>query len=318
MSGKDYYKILGVSKSASKEAVKKAYRKLALKYHPDHNKGDKGAESKFKELSEAYAVLSDPEKKKQYDMFGADGFQRRFTQDDIFRSFDFGTIFREFGLGGRGGQSQDTFGHIFGGMGGRGKYNFRTGGAPFGASAGGFHGHRQGIKGQDLVYQLSLDLEELSENSNKIISYQVDGRQEQVSVKVPAGISDGQKLRLRGKGEVGANGGPNGDLYIQIRVRNHPLFKRVDDDLYLKQQIKFSEAALGTEIQVPTIDQKRLKLRIPPGTQNNAKFRLKGYGLPHMKGGGRGDAYAEIGIDVPKKLTEKQKTLIKKLAESGF
>ena len=289
-----------------------------MKYHPDHNKGDKGAESRFKEISEAYAVLSDPEKKKQYDMFGADGFQSRFTQEDIFRGFDFGSIFREFGFGRGGGQGQDMFGHIFGSMGGAGKYNFRGGGAPFGSSTVGFQGHRQRMKGQDLVYQLSLDLEELFKNSNKLISYQAGGRYEQVSVKVPAGISDGQKLRLRGKGEMGANGGPNGDLYIQIHVQNHPLFKRVNDDLYFKQQIKFSEAALGTEIEVPTLDQKRLKLKIPAGTQNNAKFRLKGYGLPHMKGGGRGDAYAEISIEVPKTLNEKQKSLMKKLAEAGF
>jgi curved DNA-binding protein len=318
MSAKDYYKILGIQKSASPQEIKKAYRKLALKYHPDHNKGDKEAESRFKEISEAYAVLSDPEKKKQYDMFGAEGFQSRFTQEDIFRGFDFGSIFREFGFGGRSGQGQDMFGHIFGGMGGRGKHNFRSGGAPFGASSGAFHGYGRGIRGQDLVYQLSLELEELCHNSNKVISYQVGGRHEQVSVKVPAGISDGQKLRLRGKGESGASGGPNGDLYIQIHVRSHPQFKRVDDDLYFRQQIKFSQAALGAEIEVSTLDQKRLKLRIPPGTQNNAKFRLKGYGLPHMKDGGRGDAYAEIAIDVPKKLNEKQRSLVKELAKAGF
>ena len=155
MSGIDYYKSLGVSKLASPEEIKKAYRKLALKYHPDHNKGDKSAEAKFKEISEAYAVLSDQEKKKQYDMFGAEGFQSRFSQEDIFRGFDFGSIFSEFGFGG-GGKTQNIFSQIFGGRGGTGHYNFRSGGSPFESSSNGFSGHRQGVKGQDLIYKLSV------------------------------------------------------------------------------------------------------------------------------------------------------------------
>jgi curved DNA-binding protein len=317
MSGKDYYKMLGTSKSASPGEIKKAYRKLALKYHPDHNKGDKSAEAKFKEISEAYAVLSDPEKKKQYDMFGAEGFQNRFSQEDIFRGFDFGSIFSEFGVGG-GGSSQNIFSQMFGGMGGPGKRQYRSGGSPFGHSSAGFGGHSQRAKGQDLIYELPVTLEELSRTANKIISYQMDGRQEQVSVKIPAGIPAGHKLRLKGKGEPSPYGGPAGDLFIQISVLAHPVFKRVNDDLYFKQKIKFSESVLGTEIEVPTIDQKTLKLKIPPGTQNNAKFRLKGYGLPHMKGGGKGDAYAEISIAVPKKLNKKQESLVKSLKEAGL
>ena len=317
MSGKDYYKMLGTSKSASPGEIKKAYRKLALKYHPDHNKGDKSAEAKFKEISEAYAVLSDPEKKKQYDMFGAEGFQNRFSQEDIFRGFDFGSIFSEFGVGG-GGSSQNIFSQMFGGMGGPGKRQYRSGGSPFGDSSAGFGGHSQRAKGQDLIYELPVTLEELSRTTNKIISYQMDGRQEQVSVKIPAGIPAGHKLRLRGKGEPSPYGGPPGDLFIQISVLAHPVFRRVNDDLYFKQKIKFSESVLGTEIEVPTIDQKTLKLKIPPGTQNNAKFRLKGYGLPHIKGGGKGDAYAEISIEVPKKLNKKQESLVKSLKEAGL
>jgi curved DNA-binding protein len=304
MPGKDYYKILGVPKSASPEEIKKAYRKLALKYHPDHNKGNTSAEAAFKDLNEAYAVLRDPEKRKQYDMFGAEGFHNRFSQEDIFRGFDLGSIFREFGFGG-GGRGQNPFSQMYGGMGG------------FGHGTG-FQGHGQGAKGQNLVYELPMTLEELSNVTNKTIAYQVDGRQERVSVKVPAGMKGGQKLRLQGKGQPGLYGGPPGDLYIQIKELDHPIFSRDDADLHVKQKIRFSEAALGTDIEVPTIEQKVLKLRIPPGTQDNAKFRLKGYGMPHYKGTGKGNAYVEITIAVPNKLNKEQKSLVESLKEEGL
>jgi curved DNA-binding protein len=315
MSTKDYYQILGVSKTASPQEIKKAYRKLALQYHPDRNKDDKAAEGKFKEISEAYAVLSDPEKRKQYDRFGADGFQSRFSQEDIFRGFDFGEIFREFGFGSAG-RGQDLFSQLFGGMGGRGRY--RAGGDPFGYSSGGFRTHSQSVRGQDLVYELPMSLEELCETTEKVIRYPVDGRQETVSVKVPTGFPSGKKLRLRGKGQAGPHGGPSGDLLIQIKVGEHPIFRRDGDDLYFKKQIPFSDAVLGGEVEVTTIDKKTLKLRIPPGTQNNTKLRLKGHGLPHMNGGGRGNAYAEISIQVPKKLNKKQKSLVQSLKEAGM
>jgi len=313
MSGKDYYQLLGVSRAASPQEIKKAYRKLALKYHPDRNKGDKGAEAKFKEMSEAYAVLSDSEKKKQYDMFGADGFHKRFTQEDIFRDFDFGSIFKEFGFG-TGGRGANVFSQIFGGP---GQAHYR-GGGPFESAYGGFGGQPQGMRGQDLVYELSVTLEEAATTADKVISYQVGGRHEKVSVKVPAGISTGKKLRLSGKGQPGSYGGPHGNLYIQIRVLDHPLFKREGDDLILNREIKFSEALLGTEIEVPTIDKKTLRLKIPPGTQSNAKFRLKGHGMPHMNRSGRGDAYVHVTIAIPKKPNKEQKALAEELAEAGL
>ena len=313
MSGKDYYKILGVPKSASEKELKKAYRQLALKYHPDRNKGDKGAEEKFKDVSEAYAVLSDPEKRKQYDMFGADGFNRKYSQEEIFRDFDLGSIFREFGFGG-GGRGQNIFTHMFGGS---GETQFR-GGSPFGSQYGEFQSRQQPRKGQDLVYELPVSLEEAFTTSNKVISYQVGGQQNHVSVKVPAGIFTGKKLRLRGKGQPSPYGGPSGDLFIQIKVLDHPLFKRDGDDLILKREITFSEAALGTEIEVTTIDNKTLRLKITPGTQNSAKFRLKGYGMPHMNSKGRGDTYVQVTIKVPKKLNKKQKELVQELAETGL
>ena len=302
MSGKDYYKILGVDKSASPEEIKKAYRKLALKYHPDHNEGDKSAEAKFKDLNEAYAVLRDPEKKQQYDMFGAEGFQNRFSQEDIFRDFDLGSIFKEFGFG-RGGRGQGTYNRMFG-----------SGFGPRGFD--GFQNREQRIKGQNLIYELPMTLEELTRVTSKTITYSINGRQEQVSVKIPAGIKAGQKLRLQGKGQPGPNGGPSGDLYIQIKETPHPLFRREDADLYLKQKIRFSQAVLGADIEVPTLENKVLKLKIPPGTQDNAKFRLKEFGLPRYNGSGKGNAYVEINIDVPRILTDKQKELVASLAKA--
>ncbi|HDZ23958.1 MAG TPA: J domain-containing protein [Desulfobacteraceae bacterium] len=318
MSGKDYYKILGVAKSASADEIKKAYRKLALKYHPDHNKGDKAAETKFKEISEAYAVLSDPEKRQQYDTFGAEGFQNRFSQEDIFRGFDFSNIFREFGFG--GGRSDNIFSQIFGaGMGGgQGRAHFHTGGSPFQSSFQGFQERPRGIKGQDLVYELSLTLEDIASGTEKLIAYDLGGAQEKVSVKIPAGIQSGKKLRLPGKGRPGIQGGPPGDLYIQVHVLDHPLFRREQDDLHIRQEIPFSSAVLGTEIEVPTIDRKRLKLKIPPGTQNGAKFRMRGYGLPRMGGNTRGDQIVEIRVAVPKELNKDQKDLVKKLEKAGL
>jgi len=314
MAGKDYYKILGVSRSASADEIKKAYRKLAMKYHPDKNKGNKEAEARFKEISEAYAVLSDPEKRKQYDTFGAEGFNRRFTQEDIFRDFDFSSIFKEFGFGTSGGV-HNLFSQIFGGI----RHDpFRERRSPFASSFGGFEGHGQPPKGRDLVYELPITLEEAATTTDKVISHRVGGLQQDLSVKIPAGIDTGKKLRLRGKGEPSAYGGPNGDLYIQIKVLDHPLFKREGDDLVYRKEIKYSEAVLGTEIEVPTIDNKTLKLKINPGTRDNAKFRLKGYGMPRMNGNGRGDAYVQVNIDVPKKLSKKQLALVKELADAGL
>ena len=312
MPGKDYYKILEVPRTASQEEIKKAFRKLAMKYHPDRNKGDKGSEAKFKDINEAYAVLSNAEKRKQYDTFGSEGFQKRFTQEDIFRDFDFSSIFKEFGFGGG---SQNVFSQVFGGF-GRGFSGARgpSQDSPFGA----FQGRGRVTKGQDLVYELPLTLEEAFSPTSKVISYQNGGRQETVSVKIPPGISTGKKLRLPGKGQPDPYGGPAGDLFVQVKILDHPLFKREGDDLSLFQEIRFTEALEGAEVEVPTIDKKTLRLKIPPGAQANARFRLKGYGMPRMDGGGRGDAYVQVVIGVPQKLNKKQKSLIKEMAEAGF
>ncbi|UCF72400.1 MAG: J domain-containing protein [Deltaproteobacteria bacterium] len=317
MSNKDYYKTLGVNKSASTNDIKKAYRKLAMKYHPDRNKENKAAEEKFKEVSEAYAVLSDPEKKKQYDMFGAEGFQQRYSQEDIFRSFDFSDIFREFGFGDIGGSKRGTgsgiFSHIFSGASKGPRYRAKV--DPFSSFFTGYGDQTGALKGQDLIYELPLHLEDVVKAQEKTISYNLGGVHQQIKVKVPAGIADGKKLRLAGKGQPGPAGGPPGDLYIRIKVLDHPIFQREGNDLYMNREIKFSEAALGAKIEVPTIDGKRMSLTIPAGTQSGSKMRLKGYGMPSMDGRGRGDAYVKIRIAIPKRVNNRQRAIIEELKD---
>jgi curved DNA-binding protein len=302
----DYYKILGVSKSASDEVIKKSYRKLAMKYHPDHTKGDKSAEDKFKKISEAYAVLSDKEKRKEYDTFGAEGFHQRFSQEDIFRGADFGDIFREFGFGGS---------NFFGGRGGGTRFSFGTGGSPFG-----FGGEQQQarVKGSDLTYELPLTLREVVSGTSKFVTLQHQGRSEKITVKVPKGMISGKKLRLAGKGNPSPYGGPPGDLYIQAKVLDDPEFDVKECDLFLTREVKISEALLGTTLSIPTLADKTLKLRIPPGTRPGTKMRMSGHGLPIMKKRKNGDLYVKIQIELPKKLTAEQKKIIQKLADNGM
>jgi curved DNA-binding protein len=169
-----------------------------------------------------------------------------------------------------------------------------------------------------LVYELAMTLEEAATTTQKTVTYHEDGRQQTVSVKVPAGISTGKKLRLPGKGQAGLHGGPAGDLFVQVRVLDHPVFRREGDDLIIERTIRFTEALSGTEIEVPTIQQKTLRLKVPPGTQCNAKFRMKGYGMPRMDGSGHGDALVQVCVAVPEKINRKQKALLKDMEEAGF
>jgi len=301
----DYYKILGVQKNASEEEIKKAYRKLAMKYHPDHTKGDKGAEEKFKKISEAYAVLSDKEKRKEYDTFGSEGFRQRFSQEDIFRGFDFGDIFREFGFGG------GNFSH--GGGGGR-RFSFGTG-SPFNSSDAQQHNQ---VKGSDLVYELPLTLREVATGASKVITFQHQGRSENLTVKIPKGLIAGKKLRLAGKGNPSPYGGPAGNLYIKSQVLNDPVFSSEKYDLYINRELTLSEAILGTTVSVPTIDDKQLSLKIPPGTKPGTKMRLASHGLPDIKDNKKGDLYVRVQVKIPQHLNEEQKKIVDKLAAVGL
>ena len=300
----DYYKILGIEKNASSAEIKKAYRKMAMKYHPDHSKGDKAAEEKFKKISEAYAVLSDEEKRKQYDTYGSADFNQRYSQEDIFRNFDFGDIFKEFGFGGRGFSTGD------GGF----RFSFGGGGSPF----GGRSARQPAPKGSDLVYELPLTLREVATGTDKTISFQHQGRAQNINVKVPKGMINGKKLRLAGKGEPSPYGGAAGDLYIKSVVLEDPAFTIDNYDLVVNREIKLTEAVLGTQITIPTIEGKDLTLKIPPGTRHKTKMRLGGHGIPHMKGQGRGALFVQILINMPSRLTREQKKLMAQLADTGL
>lgn len=314
----DYYQVLGVDKKATAEEIKKAYRKLAVKWHPDKNPNNKSAsEEKFKKISEAYAVLSDPEKRQNYDNFGsADQFRQQYSQEDIFRGFDLDEILRSFGFGGSRGGGRTTFrtGRRGGGGGGYQEYD-----DPFSSIFGGGHQYaNMPQKGQDAEYNLSVSLEESVMGADKKISLQMENRIEDINVKIPAGISSGKKLRLPGKGLAGINGGTNGDLYLNINVLPHPIFARDGNDLYIEKTIRFTQAALGTTIDVPTLDGTTKRLKIAPGTQNNTKIRMKGFGVPGLKGAPKGDQYIKINVEVPKKLTDKQMKIIEQLAAEGI
>ncbi|NVO00833.1 MAG: DnaJ domain-containing protein [Geobacteraceae bacterium] len=295
MADRDYYEILGLKKGATADEIKKAFRKLAVKYHPDKNQGDKKAEDRFKEINEAYAVLSDPQKKSQFDQFGTAGFHQRYSQEDIFRNFNAGDIFKEFNLGG----GEDIFSRIFGGGGG----GFRQG------------GRSMSRKGQDFEMELALSFVEAFSGGDKRVSYAKDGISEELSVKIPAGIDSGAKMRLAGKGGAGIGGGANGDLYLNIVVREDAKYTREGADILMPQAIPFSSACLGGSLEVETLDGVK-RIKVPAGISSGTKVRLRGLGF--TKAGARGDFYVVIQIKVPQTLSAEQKALVEKLAKEGL
>ncbi len=301
---KDFYSTLGVSRSASQDEIKKAYRKLAMKYHPDKNPNDKKAEEQFKEISEAYEILSDEKKREMYDQFGFagagagyagagaggpgfGGFQQGFGSSD-----DFQDIFG------------DMFGDVFGGR----------------AGGGGFRQSRRPQRGADLRYTLTISFEESALGTEKTISFlrHRNGREEtaRLSVKVPAGVKPGQRLKLSSEGDGAPQAGASGDLYVIIQVQEHPLFRREEDDVLLDAPVSYTDAILGGEIEVPTLTG-RVALKVHSGSHSGQVFRLKGKGFPKSGGFGAGDMRVRIVIDTPSHITGKQKELVQELAKAG-
>jgi molecular chaperone DnaJ len=350
MSKRDYYEVLGVSNSASKDEIKKAYRKLSKKFHPDINK-EPGADEKFKEVKEAYEVLSDDQKRAHYDQFG---------HVDPNQGFGGGGDF-----GGGFGGFEDIFNSFFGGGGGRRR-------DPNAPRQGADLQYTMTLKFEEAVFGKETDIEipreeecdtcdgsgakpgtkvdtckhchgsgqiSVEQNTpfgrivNRRVCHYCNGtgkeikercttcsgsgkvtRRNKIHVKIPAGVDDGQQLRVAGKGEAGINGGPAGDLYIVFHIRSHEFFERDGDDIYCEMPITFVQASLGDEVEVPTLHGK-VKLKVPAGTQTGTKFRLKGKGVPNVRGYGTGDQHVLVRIVTPTKLSEKQKQLLREFAE---
>ncbi len=294
MAQADYYKILGIEKSASADEIKKAFRTLAVKYHPDRNQGDKQAEEKFKEINEAYAVLSDPDKKQQYDTFGSSGFHQQYSQEDIFRGFDFGGTFRDMGMGG----GEDIFSRLFG-RGGR----------------GGFRGGPR--RGGDHEMEVSVSFRDAAHGAERLVAFRRSGVREELKIRIPAGVDNGSRIRVPGKGAQGEAGGEAGDLFLTITVLPDPVFSRDGGDLFVERSIPFSAACLGTPLEVPTLEGDK-RIKVPAGIQPGTKIRLKGCGIKPLGSNARGDLFVKVSVHVPEALTSEQKKLVEELARKGL
>ena len=292
----DYYNILGINKNASEDEVKKAYRKLARKYHPDLNPNDKEAHKRFQQINEANEVLSDPEKRKKYDQYGkdwkhADQFNQARQQrgSGHYRNSEEGDFAGSFGTEDSGGFSE-FFESLFGG--------------------GGHRRSRTGFKGQDYSAELHLNLRDAVTTHQQTLTI----NDKKVRITIPAGVEDGQKIRLKGYGAPGVNGGPGGDLYITFRIAEDPAFKRLGNDVYTKATIDLYTAVLGGETTVDTLEGK-IRLKVAPGTQNESKVRVKGKGFPvYKQEGEKGDLYVIFHVTIPTALSEKEKDLFNQLA----
>ena len=309
---KDYYKTLGVAKSATTEEIKKAYRKLARQYHPDVNKSST-AEKRFKEVNEANEVLSDPEKRKRYDQVGPD-FARYANPGQGQGGFDFvyrgqpgGRTFSGEDLG----DFSDFFQTLFGGNGGRAG-GFSTDDLFQRARTG--RSRNAPRVGGDLESEVEVTLPEAGRGGERQLEItDQNGKTRKLTVKIPAGVRDGQRIRLSGQGSPGANGGTPGDLYLKVRLRPHPLFARDGDDLRMELPVALHEALLGAEVTVPTL-KGRVSLRIPPETQNGRTIRLAGQGMPRATGGS-GDLFVTVKVVLPSKLTDEERDAVRKIGE---
>jgi curved DNA-binding protein len=319
---KDYYESLGVPRTASEGEIKKAFRKLAREFHPDVAKDKKRAEEKFKEINEAYEVLSDPAKRKKYDELGANWKQgSEFRTPPGWENFGGagGRNFRggrpgaeehEFHFGGTG--FSDFFEQVFGAR-GRGA---GFGGRDFGGQ-GGFGGEEMAERGRDVEGDIMVSLEEAMRGSVRSVSVRHNSHTDTYQVKIPAGVTEGQRLRVSGRGEAGAGGGEAGDLYLRVRLAKHPDFEVEDHNLIYEAELAPWEAVLGASISVPTLEG-RVNIKIPPGTQSGQKLRVRGRGLP-QRGGAQGDLIVVTSIEVPQKISEAERKLWDELArESKF
>ena len=288
---KAFYAVLGVKKDVTEAELRKAYRKLARQYHPDSNPGDAAAEARFKEISEAHSVLSDPAQRAEYDQLRAMGSGARFTAGGAPGGFDdvFGGMF---GGGARGGQRTPPggFDDIFGGMFGNGR---------FGQTSGGFRGYGGPTKGRDQAASVGLEFMTAIQGDTVTLERPVGGKP--IQVKIPAGVADGQKIRLRGKGEPSPDGGEAGDLVLTVQVRKHPVFERDGIHLRVDVPVTFVEAALGATIEVPTLGGAPVKLKVAPGTPSGRVLRVKGRGVTTSKG--TGELLATVQVAVPAHLS---------------
>ncbi|MGE5618181.1 MAG: DnaJ C-terminal domain-containing protein [Sphingomonadaceae bacterium] len=312
MATRDYYDILGVGRGASDKEIRQAYRRLARKYHPDVNPNDKSAEARFKEIGEAYEVLSDPDKRAKYDRFGH-RWREMDAQEEAARKAGFGGF-------------QDASGPYtwrwetgtespFGGFGGTGfseilEEILRGTGA---RSRGGTRARPAPTRGEDVEHPLEISFAEAFSGTTRFLQLESPATR-RLEVKIPAGVRDGSRVRVAGEGAPGFAGGPRGDLFLVISVRPDPNFERKGDDLYVEVPVPLTTLMLGGEAHVPTPKGTKLALRIPPETQNAKQFRLAGQGMPHLQGGGRGDLYARVKAVLPTNLSPRERELFQELA----
>jgi DnaJ-class molecular chaperone len=315
---KDYYKTLGVTKASGDKEIKQAFRKLARKYHPDVNPGDKAAEAKFKEINEAYEVLGDPASRKKYDELGANW--RMYEQQAQGGGHPFAGAWNA-GGGSRGGfrtMSPEEMENLFGDSNPFSDFftTFFGGGGSDAAGRGPEAGRSRRRQGSDVENELELGLEDAYYGTTRRLSLRHDGHARTVDVRIPPGVTDGSRVRVAGEGEQGVGGAKSGNLYLRVRLAPHPVFERKGRDLYVKTPVNVTTAVLGGEAQVPTIAGKPARLKIPPLTQNGQVFRLKGYGMLAVgKPQDTGDLYARVDVQLPSTLTEKEREHYEALKE---
>jgi curved DNA-binding protein len=317
MDFKDYYATLGIPKTASEKEIKQAFRKLARKYHPDVNPGDKAAEARFKEINEANEVLSDPEKRKKYDELGANW--QAYERAQAAGGGPGGPFAGQWSYapGGSGGfrpMTEDEVADMFGGDESPFSDFFRT---FFGGGGGSERASRapRNRRGRDVEHEIELNLEEASQGSVHRLGINQNGEHRNVEVRIPAGVTEGSRVRVSGEGERGSGNAARGDLYLRVKLRPHGKFDRKGRDLYTKVRVPVTTAVLGGEVDVQTLAGKSLRLKIPPGTQNGQVFRLRGHGLPSTKDNERGELYATIDVALPQRITDEQRSHYEALAE---